>query len=143
MNPANNQNKLSMTFRYPKWLAYSRFGLAIAMSVILYATATPKWWGWLMFLPLFLIIVYEGMRSYRYALTVADGRISVAGFHPAQYAVADIADINVWITKGGRLAIIKFADQGQLEFSSHLVDFEKAVALLRTEANIPEPLPQP
>ncbi len=128
-----------MTFRYPKWLAYSRFSLAIAMCVILYATTTPKWWGWLMFLPLFLFIAYEGARTYAYSLTVKDGHITVDGLQRAQYAVSDITDINVWVTKGGHLAVVAFANQKKMNFSSHLVDFDKAVALLRTEANIPEP----
>jgi hypothetical protein len=111
------------------------------MFVTLYVSTTPKVWGWLMFLPLFLFIVYEGARSYSYSLTVDGDRISVGGLECAQYPVSDITNINVWITKGGRLAVITFSNQGKLSFSSHLVDFEKLVALLRAQANIPEPSP--
>jgi hypothetical protein len=130
-----------MTFRYPKWLAYSRFVIALAMLVALYVGTNPPVWGWLLFLGLFLVIVYEGVRSHIYSLTVDGDRISVAGIKRGQYRVSDITAINVWFAKGGRVAVINFSNREKLNFSSHLVDFDKLVALLRTQANLPEQPP--
>jgi len=131
-----------MTFRYPKWLAYSRFVLAIGMLFTLYVATNPKVWGWILFLPLFLLIVYEGARTYSYSLTVDGDRISVAGFWPAQYVVSEITAINVWFAKGGRIAVVTFSDREKLRFSSRLTDFEGLVAMLRTKANLLEQPPE-
>jgi hypothetical protein len=128
-----------MTFRNPKWLAYTRFAAALIMLVALYVGTNPKFWGWLLFLPLFLTILYEGLRSQSYSLTVDDDRIIVRGFKPAQYQVSDITAVDVWFAKGGRMAVVTFADRRKLSFHSHLVGFEQLVELLRTKANLPEP----
>ena len=127
-----------MTFRNPKWLAYSRFAAALIMLVALYVGTNPKFWGWLLFLPLFLTILYEGLRSHSYSLTVEDDRIVVGGFKPAQYRVSDITAVDVWFAKGGRMAVVTFADRQKLSFHSHVVGFEQLVELLRTKANLPE-----
>ena len=131
-----------MTFQNPKWLAYTRFAGALIMLIALYVGTNPKFWGWLLFLPLFLTILYEGLRSYSYSLTVNDDRIIVGGFKPAQYRVSDITAVDVWFAKGGRMAVVTFADRKKLSFHSHLVGFEQLVELLRTKANLPEPTPE-
>ncbi len=128
-----------MTFRYPKWLAYSKFIVAIAMFAILYLTTVPTVWDWLLFLPLFLFVIYEGARTYSYSLTVNGDLISLAGIKRGEYRVSDIAAVDVWVAKAGRIAVVTFANREKLNFSSRLVDFEKAVALLRKQANLPEP----
>ena len=131
-----------MTFQNPKWLAYTRFAGALIMLIALYVGTNPKFWGWLLFLPLFLTILYEGLRSYSYSLTVDDDRIIVGGFKPAQYRVSDFTAVDVWFAKGGRMAVVTFADRKKLSFHSHLVGFEQLVELLRTKANLPEPTPE-
>jgi hypothetical protein len=128
-----------MTFRYPNWLAYSKFALALAMLVALYIGTNPKFWGWLLFLPLFLTIVYEGLRTYRYSLTVDDEFITVAGFSRGQYRISDISAINVWFAKGGRIAVLSIAGRKNLSFPSSLNKFDELVALLRTKTNLPAP----
>jgi hypothetical protein len=128
-----------MVFHYPKWLAYTRFAAALAMLVALYIGTNPRFWGWLLFLPLFLTILYEGIRIYSYSLTVEDDRILVAGFKRGEYRISEIAAVDVWFAKGGRMAVVTFADRTKLSFPSHLVGFEKLVDLLRTKANLPEP----
>ncbi|MBU1424706.1 MAG: hypothetical protein KJ681_03690 [Gammaproteobacteria bacterium] len=131
-----------MTIRFPKWLAYSKFALALAMLIALYIGTTPKWWGWLLFLPLFVTIVYEAARTYCYSLTVDEDRIAVGGFKRAEFRVSDIAAVDVWFAKGGRMAVVTFADRAKLSFPGNLVDFEKFVELLRTKANLPTPDPE-
>ena len=128
-----------MTFRNPKWLAYTRFAAALIMLVALYIGTNPKFWGWLLFLPLFLTILYEGARSYSYSLTVDDDRLIVGGFKPDQYRISDITAVDVWFAKGGRMAVVSFADRTKFSFHSHLVGFEQLVKLLRAKANLPEP----
>ena len=127
-----------MTFKNPKWLSYTRFAAALIMLVALYVGTNPKFWGWLLFLPLFVTILYEGLRSYSFSLTVDDDHIIVGGFKPAQYRVPDITAVDVWYAKGGRMGVVTFADRQKLSFHSHLVGFEKLVELLRTKANLPE-----
>lgn len=128
-----------MTFRYSKWLAYSRFAAALGMAVALYIGTKPMLWGWLLFAPLFLFIVYEGVRSYRYSLTVDEEFISVGGLEPAQYRIAEITDIHVWVAKGGRIAVVTFADRSKLTFPSHLTGFKHLVELLRSRSNLEPP----
>ena len=131
-----------MTIRYPKWLAYSKFAIALAMLIALYVGTTPKWWGWLLFLPLFLAIVYEGARTFSYSLSLDEDRIVVGGFKRAEYRITDIAAVDVWLAKGGRMAVVTFADREKLSFPGNLVDFEKFVDLLRTKAGLPSPVPE-
>jgi hypothetical protein len=119
-------------------MAYIQFAAAVAMVVALYVGTNPKLWGWLLFLPLFLVIVYEGLRTYTYSLTVDGDRIIVGGFMRGEYRVSEIIEINVWIAKGGRIAVINFADLSRLSVPSKLADFDKLVDLLRTQAKLPE-----
>jgi hypothetical protein len=128
-----------MTFRYPKWLAFIRIAAAFAMLIALYIGTNPKFWGWLLFAPLFLFIVYEGMRAYTYSLTVGEEHITVAGYKPAQYPISEITAINVWIAKGERIAVVTFADRSKFSFPSHIVGFDKLVELLRTRTNLEKP----
>ena len=112
------------------------------MLVALYVGTNPKYWGWLLFLPLFLTIVYEGVRTYSYSLTVDGDRIIVAGFKRAEYRISEITAVNVWFAKGGRIAVITFSDRGKFNFPGNLVGFDKLVELIRTQAKLPEPVPE-
>jgi hypothetical protein len=127
-----------MTFRYPKWLAFIKFAAALLMLIALYVGTSPKYWGWLLFLPLFVTLVIDGVLTYRYSLTVDGDRISLASYHSAQYRVSEITAISVWVAKGGRIAVVTFSDQRRLSFPSRLVGFDKLVELLRTQAKLPE-----
>jgi hypothetical protein len=128
-----------MTYRFSKWLAYSRFAAALVMAIALYIGTKPMFWGWLLFAPLFLYIVYEGARSYSYSITIDDDVITVSGFKRAQYRISEIAAINVWLAKGERIAVITFADRSKFSFPSHLVGFEELVGLLRKRTNLEKP----
>jgi hypothetical protein len=129
-----------MTFRYPRRLAYLEFSVALVMALALYVSTQPRLWGWLLFLPLFLSIVLEGVRTYMYALTIEGDCISVAGFKRAQYLVSEITAINVWIAKGERIAVLTFSDRSKLSFPSHLEGFKDLVDLLRKQTNLPQPI---
>jgi hypothetical protein len=122
-------------------LAYVQFAAALAMVAALYIGTNPKWWGWLLFSPLFLVIFYEGLRTYTYSVTVDGDRILLGGFKRSEFRVSEIVEINVWFAKGGRIAVINFADLGRLSVPSRLADFNKLVDLLRTQAKLPEPEP--
>ena len=132
-----------MTFRYSKRLAYLEWTVAVVMALALYINTQPMLWGWLLFLPLFLSIVFEGVRTYRYSLTVDGDCISVAGFRRAQYLVSEITAINVWTAKGERIAVITFSDRRKLSFPSHLQGFKDLVELLRKQSNLPKPISEP
>lgn len=128
-----------MTFRYAiKW-AYIEFVVALAMTLALYAGLHPKWWGWLLYSPLFLDLVFEGVRKVSYSLTVDGDRITVGSFKSARYSVSEIRSVYVWDAKGGRIAVVAFADGSRFNFSSHLQGFDDLVSLLRTKANLPSP----
>ena len=129
-----------MTYRFPTWLAYTRYAMALAMLIGLYIGTKPMFWGWLLFAPLFLIIVYEGTRTYRYSLTVDDEFISVAGFKRARYRIAEITAINVWVAKGERIAVVTFSDHNKLSFPSHLTGFKDLVELLRARTHLEKPV---
>jgi hypothetical protein len=128
-----------MTFRYPKWLAFIRFAAAFAMLIALYVGTNPKFWGWLLFAPLFLFIVYEGMRAYTYSLTVGDDLITIGGFEPAQYPISEISDVKVWDAKGRQIAVVSFVDRRKFSFPSYLVGFADSVELIRTRAKLEKP----
>lgn len=129
-----------MTFRYPKRLAYLEFTVALVMALALYINTQPMLWGWLLFLPLFLAIVFESVRTYRYALTIDGDCISVDGFIRAQYLISEITAINVWIAKGERIAVITFSDRRKLSFPSHLEGFKDLVEFLRKQTNLTKPI---
>ena len=116
--------------------------MALAMVVALYLGVSPKLWGWLLFLPLFLVIMYEGLRTFTYSLTIGDDRIVVRGFKPGEYPISEIMAVDVWFAKGGRMGVVTFEDRSKLSFHSSLVGFDQAVELLRTKAGLPEPAQQ-
>jgi|WetSurMetagenome_2_1015567.scaffolds.fasta_scaffold03712_8 hypothetical protein len=128
-----------MTFRYAiKW-AYIEFVVALVMTLVVYAGLRPEWWGWLLYLPLFLYLVFEGVRKTSYSLTVDGDRITVGSLKSAQYSVSRITAVNVWDAKGGRVAVVDFVDGSRFNFPSRLERFDDLVGLLRTKANLPEP----
>lgn len=129
-----------MTFRYAiKW-AYIEFVVALAMALTVYAGLKPAWWGWLLFSPLFLYLLFEGVRKVRYSLTVDGDQITVGSFKSAQYSASRIKALNVWEAKGGRIAVVDFADGSRFNFSSRLQGFDELVSLLRTKAQLPSAL---
>src|SRR5512139_3507327 len=99
-----------MTFRYATKWAYIELVVALAMISAVYAGLQPEWWGWLLFSPLFLYMVFEGTRKVRYSLTVDGDLITVGSFRYAQYLASRITALNVWEAKGGRIAVVDFAD---------------------------------
>lgn len=131
-----------MTFRYSiRWI-YIDLVVALAMTLALYILVRPEWWGWLLFSPLFLYLVYESVRKYRYSLTVDGAHITVGSFKFTQYPVSETTAVNVWNAKGGRMAVVSFADGSRFHFSSRLEGFDDLVRLLRTKANLQEPIPE-
>ncbi len=125
-----------MTFRYAiKW-AYIELVVALAMTLALYVGLEPEWWGWLMFSPLFIALVYEGVRKVKYSLTVDGDLITVGSFKSAQYSVSKITAVNVWDAKGGRIAVVDFDGGSRFNFPSTLERFDELVGLLKTKANL-------
>jgi len=128
-----------MTYRYAiKW-TYIELVVALAMTLVVYAGLRPEWWGWMLFSPVFLYLVFESARKVSYSLTVDGNKIAVGSFRATQYSVSRITAVNVWDAKGGRMAVIDFADGSRLHFSSRLEGFDDLVGLLRTKAKLPSP----
>jgi len=126
-----------MTFRYAiKW-AYIELAAALVMTLVVYAGLQPEWWGWLLYLPLFLYLVFEGVRKVSYSLTVDGDHITVGSFKSARYSVSKITAVNVWDAKGGRIAVVDLGDGSRFSFPSRLERFDDLVGLLRTKANLP------
>lgn len=126
-----------MTFKYAIQWAYVEFVFALALAVAVYVGLRPEWWGWLLFSPFFLYLVFEGVRKVSYSLTVEGDLITVGGLKSAQYPAPQIKAMNVWEGKGGRIAVVSFADGRRFNFSSRLEGFDDLVKLLRTRANLP------
>lgn len=126
-----------MTFRYAVKWTYIELVVALVMALVVYAGLHPEWWGWLLLSPLFLYLVFECVRKVSYTLTVDDDHITVGSFRSTRYSVSKITEVNVWDAKGGRMAVVAFADGGRLHFSSRLEGFDDLVTLLRTKANLP------
>ena len=127
-----------MTYRYPKLRAYFEFTVALLMGAALYIGIQPMLWGWMLFAPLFLYLVFKAIGTYRYSLTLDGDRITVSDSE-RQYLVSEITAINVWDAKGARIAVITFADRSKLSFPSQLKGFDDLVALLRKQTNLPKP----
>ena len=52
-----------MRFRYAfKW-SYIELVVVSAMTWVLYIGLHPEWWGWLLYSPLFVYMVFEGARK--------------------------------------------------------------------------------
>jgi hypothetical protein len=128
-----------MKFRYSiKW-TYVELVAALVMTLVVYAGLQPEWWGWLLYSPLFLYLVFEGVRKINYSLTIDGDHITVGSFRATQYSASKITAVNIWDAKGGRMAVVSFADGGRFHFSSRLEGFDHLVRLLRTKANLPTP----
>lgn len=125
-----------MTYRYSKRLAYLQFAAAWVMLLALYINTEPKLWGWLLFMPLFFFVILQGVRTYRYSLTVDTDNIILDDIERAQYPVAEIAAINVWPAKGDRIAVITFTDRRKLSFPGHLEGFDNLVESLRKQKQL-------
>jgi hypothetical protein len=128
-----------MTFRYAVKWAYIEFVVSLVLTLPVYVVLQPEWWGWLMYSPFFLYLVFEGVRKVSYSLTVDGDRITVGSFRATRYSVSGITAVNVWDAKGGRMAVVDFAGGRRLHFSSRLAGFDDLVDLLRTKANLPAP----
>jgi len=126
-----------MTVRYASKWTYIELVVALVMTLAVYAGLQPEWWGWLLYSPLFLYLVFEGVRKVSYSLTVDGDHITVGSFKSAQYSVSKIAAVNVWDAKGGHMAVVDFVDGRRFNFSSRLEGFDDLVGLLRTKANLP------
>jgi hypothetical protein len=126
-----------MIFRYAIVWAYIDLVVALSMALALYVGLNMEWWGWLLFSPLFLYMVFECVRKARYSLTVDGDQISVGSFRATRYAVSRIAVVHVWNAKAGRIAVVDFSDGSKLHFSSRLKGFDDLVGLLRSKANLP------
>ena len=128
-----------MAFRYAIRWAYIELVVAVAMTWGLYAGLHPKWRGWLLYAPLFLYLLVEGIRKVSYSLTVEGDRLTVGSFKSNQYCMSKIATVNVWNAKGGRIAVVVFTDGNRFSFSDHLQGFDDLVGLLRTKAGLLSP----
>lgn len=128
-----------MTFRYATLWAYIEFVVVSVMVLAVYVGLRPAWWGWLLFSPLFLYLLLEGIRKVRYALTVEGDLITVGSFRPVQYSVSGIRALNVWEYNGGHIAVVDFADGSRFHFPSRLQGFDELVRLLRTKAKLTSP----
>lgn len=128
-----------MTFRYAiKW-AYIELVVVLAMTLVVYVSLKPEWWGWLLYSPLFLYMAFEVVRKVSYSLTVDGDNITVGSFKAARYSASKITTLNVWDAKGGRIAVVDFSGGSRFHFSSRLDGFDDLVSLLRTKANLPAP----
>ncbi len=126
-----------MTYKYSfKW-AYIELVVALAMTVAVYMGLKPEWWGWLLFSPLFLYLVFEGVRKVTYSLTVDGDLITIGGLKPAQYSASKITAINIWDAKGGRIAVVTFDDGNRFNFPSRLEGFNDFVNFFKSKANLP------
>lgn len=128
-----------MTFRYATPWAYIEFVVVLAMTLAVYVGLRPEWWGWLLFSPLFLYLVLEGVRKVSYALTVEGDLITVGSFKSMQYAASRITALNVWDYNGGHIAVVDLADGSRFHFPSRLQGFDELVRLLREKARLPSP----
>lgn len=128
-----------MTFRYSFVRTWLNLAVAMVMAFFMYDGLHPEWWGWLLFSPLFIYMVYETARKAMYSLTVDGDFITVRGTKPAQYPATGITAVNVWNAKGGRIAVVACSDGRRFNFPSGLQGFDELVRLLRTRANLPEP----
>ncbi len=128
-----------MTFRYAiKW-TYIELVVALVMTLVVYMSLHPEWWGWLLYSPLFLYLIFEVVRKVTYSLIVEGDNLTVGSFKATRYSVSKISAVNVWDAKGGRIAVVDFADGSRFHFSSRLDGFDDLVSLLRTKANLPLP----
>jgi len=125
-----------MKFRYASQWAYIELLVAFLMTLSVAVKLKPEWWGWLLFAPLLGFLVFEGIRKIKYSLTVEGDIITVGSFNSAQYVASKIAAVNVWMAKGGRIAVVTFEDGKRFNFPSNVEGFDNLVGLLKTKANL-------
>jgi hypothetical protein len=123
-------------FRYASQWAYFELLVAFLMLLAVAVKLKPEWWGWLLFAPLLGFMFFEGIRKARYSLTVDGDLITVGSFNSAQYVASKITAVNVWMAKGGRIAVVAFDDGQKFNFPSNVQGFDNLVGLLKTKANI-------
>lgn len=128
-----------MSFRYSFLRTWLNLFIALAMAIFMYDGLHPEWWGWALISPLFAYLIYESARKAMYAFIIEGDVITVRGFKPASYPASGITAVNVWNAKGGRVAVVAFADGRRFNFPSALSGFDELVRVLRTKANLPEP----
>jgi hypothetical protein len=129
---------MKMTYRYTIFWAYVDLVVALAMTLALYVGLQMEWWGWLLFSPLFLYLVFECVRKASYSLTVDGNDIKVGSFRYTRYFVSKISAVHVWDANAARMAVVDFDDGSRFHFSSRLGGFDDLVGLLRTKANLPQ-----
>jgi hypothetical protein len=81
-------------------------------------------------------LIFEGIRKVSYSLTVEEDLITVGSFNSAQYVASKITAVNVWMAKGGRVAVVAFDDGKRFNFPSNVKGFDNLVGLLKTKANL-------
>jgi hypothetical protein len=123
-----------MKFRYASQWAYFELLVACLMTLAVAVKLKPEWWGWLLFAPLFGFMIFEGIRKIKYSLTVDGDLITVGSFNSAQYVASKIKDVNVWMAKGGRVAVVDLDDGQRFNFPSNVEGFDKLVDLLKSKA---------
>ncbi len=125
-----------MKFRYASQWAFIELLVALMMILAVSLKLKPDWWGWLMFAPLFGFLIFEGIRKATYSLTVEEDLITVGSFNSAQYVTSKIAAVNVWMAKGGRVAVVAFNDGNKFNFPSNVKGFDNLVDLLKAKAKL-------
>jgi hypothetical protein len=125
-----------LKFRYASQWAFIELLVAFMMILAVAIKLKPEWWGWLLFTPLLGFLIIEGIRKVTYSLTVEEDLITVGSFNSAQYVASKITAVNVWMAKGGRVAVVAFDDGKRFNFPSNVKGFDNLVGLLKTKANL-------
>ena len=126
-----------MKYRYSRRLAILQLTAALVMLFVLDFDAEPKLWGWLLFLPFFLFVLAQSVRTFIYSLTINDDTITLVDIEKSgKYPVSEISAINVWHAKGDRIAVITFSDRRKLSFPGHLDGFDDLVESLRNQTKL-------
>jgi hypothetical protein len=125
-----------MKFRYASQWAYFELLVACLMTLAVAVKLKPEWWGWLLFAPLLGFMIFEGIRKASYSVRVEADLITVGSFNSAQYVATKITAVNVWMAKGGRVAVVALDDGTRFNFPSDVEGFDNLVGLLKTKANL-------
>lgn len=133
-----------MTFTYPRRLVLLVFALAALFQALpLIApgglgTMQPA--AWVLLEGFILAIAAYGVKIQRYALMLEDDALVMRGvFTRSRHALAEITEIRVWIARGTRMAVVKFADDSSLSFPAYLKGFSHLVQLLRSKTGLAAP----
>jgi hypothetical protein len=125
-----------MTFKFANKWAYIELLSAMAMTWALYVGLQPSWLGWLLYSPLFIYLIFEGMLKVNYSLRIDDDNITVGSFKPIPYSISRITAMKVWEAKNRRIAVIAFADGRRFNFSDHLQGFDELIRLLNAKVSL-------